>query len=174
MKGKDTLELEIIYSEYAKELYAYGLSFCPDKQRVEDAIHDMFLDLFNHWPAFMASRNRKRYLFASLRHKIYHLTSKDRIEFDLPMERMSEPATIEDSIINEEKRQYDLSLAKEMVSNLNMHQREILYLRFVEKMSFDEIATIMSINRQSAQNLFQRAIGKLRRIFLTEKVKVNE
>jgi RNA polymerase sigma factor (sigma-70 family) len=174
MKGKDTLELEILYGEYAKELYAYGLSFCPDKQRVEDAIHDLFLDLYNHQPALMASRDRKKYLFASFRHKIYHLAKKDRVEFDFPMEKMSEPATIEDSIINEEKRRYDVSLAKEMVSNLNMHQREILYLRFVEKLSFEEISTIMSINRQSAQNLFQRAIGKLRRIFLTEKVKVNE
>ena len=76
----------------------------------------------------------------------------------------------EEKIIGEEQLRMQESLAREMISCLTDRQREILFLRFVERMSFQEISEHLSIERQSAQNLFGRAVGKLRRIFLSETV----
>ena len=42
-------------------------------------------------------------------------------------------------------------------------QKEIIYLRFVHEMSFEEISEIMEINIQSARNLLTRSMEKLRK-----------
>jgi len=51
-----------------------------------------------------------------------------------------------------------------LLSELTQNQREALYHRFVEKMSLEEIATLMNINYQSAKNLIYRSIKKLKSV----------
>lgn len=50
---------------------------------------------------------------------------------------------------------------------LTPRQREIIYYRFIEEMEYDEICQIMDINYQSAYNLLQRSLQKVRDTFGT-------
>ena len=50
-----------------------------------------------------------------------------------------------------------------MLKGLTGRQKEIIYLRFIHEMSFDEISEIMEINIQSARNLLARSMEKLRK-----------
>ena len=50
-----------------------------------------------------------------------------------------------------------------MLRGLTGRQKEIIYLRFIHEMSFDEISEIMEINIQSARNLLVRSMEKLRK-----------
>jgi RNA polymerase sigma factor (sigma-70 family) len=164
-------ELKRIYQEYASRLFTYGMNICPDKSLVEDAIHDLFLDLHNHPWTFAKASDKRKYLFASMRYKVYKL-KKERLEDKgLDLTHTSQEETVENKLIFEEQLNYQKLLAREMLLTLTERQREILFLRFFEHLSFQEIADQLSIERQSAQNLFGRAIGKLRRVFLSELVK---
>ncbi|WP_347022183.1 RNA polymerase sigma factor, partial [Bacteroides ovatus] len=49
------------------------------------------------------------------------------------------------------------------LKGLTGRQKEIIYLRFVHEMSFEEISEIMEINIQSARNLLTRSMEKLRK-----------
>ena len=51
---------------------------------------------------------------------------------------------------------------KKIMDSLTERQKEIIYLRFVHDMSFDDISQIMDINTQSARNLISRSLQKLR------------
>ncbi len=48
---------------------------------------------------------------------------------------------------------------------LSPRQKEIIYYRFVEGLSYEEICQIMDMNYQSTQNLIQRSLKKLRTTF---------
>lgn len=50
-----------------------------------------------------------------------------------------------------------------ILRGLTGRQKEIIYLRFVHEMSFEEIAEIMEINIQSARNLLTRSMEKLKK-----------
>ncbi len=43
---------------------------------------------------------------------------------------------------------------------LTPRQREVIYYRFIEELSYDDICQIMGLNYQSAYNLLQRSLQK--------------
>ena len=49
------------------------------------------------------------------------------------------------------------------MKGLTGRQKEIIYLRFIHEMSFEEISEIMKINIQSARNLLFRSMEKIRK-----------
>ncbi|MDR1743364.1 MAG: sigma-70 family RNA polymerase sigma factor [Dysgonamonadaceae bacterium] len=158
----------MIYTTYAEDLFAYGMSCYPDKNLVEDVIHDLFLDIYRRKENLDGIGNMKRYLFSAFRYKIYsQLKNKylfEAFDSDDCTELLYESDTLE-QMEALEKENEQRQLVDRLLSQLNPHQREVIHLRFIEKLSFDEIADVMHINRQSVQNLFGRAINKLRKKF---------
>lgn len=59
------------------------------------------------------------------------------------------------TIINKKK-------VKEILSILTPRQKEIIYYRFIQEMSMEDICILMDINYQSAQNLIQRSLKKIK------------
>lgn len=54
----------------------------------------------------------------------------------------------------------------EMLKTLNPHQKEIIYYRFEEGLSYEEIGLLMEMKAQSAQNIVQRAFKNCVKHFL--------
>lgn len=169
-----TLELKRLYDHYAKELYVYGMAICADKVLVEDAIQDVFLYIHLHDATFSHAADKKLYLLAALRNKIYRMSHGRQPRFEEMTVESEMEYSAEDRIIGEEQWRINQERVKEMLDSLSMRQREVLYLRFIETMSFKEISEHMSINRQSAQNLFQRAVKRLREVFLAETLTIEK
>ena len=48
------------------------------------------------------------------------------------------------------------------LDELSPRQREIIYLRFYQNLSYEEIADIMDLNYQTSRNLLYKAIRSLR------------
>jgi RNA polymerase sigma factor (sigma-70 family) len=164
MQKKDFIET--IYKTYVKELYTYGMSCCSDENMVEDAVHDIFLDFHRRKEKLAGIETIKPYLLAALRYRINFL-QKDRqmfADFDLDGNDDLFESDRQEWIDREEeaeKKQFN----DKLLSRLSSHQREIVHLRFTEGLSFGEIAELTHTKRQSVQNLFGRAIDKLRKEF---------
>jgi RNA polymerase sigma-70 factor (ECF subfamily) len=158
--------LETIYRKYVKDLYAYGMSCCPDENIVEDAVHDIFLDINRRKEKFSEIGNMKYYLLAALRYRINFLRKERQffVEFDPDSYDGLAENDIEEWIDREEESEKK-QFTDKLLSRLNPHQREIIHLRFTEGLSFGEIAELMRTKRQSVQNLFGRAINKIRKEF---------
>jgi len=166
ISGDDADFLEAIYKRHAKQLYFYGLSCCSDIDIVEDAIHDVFIDLCQHQERFEKIRNLKYYLMASLRYTIHQRLEKEVLSTELKKEEELEDffeRDAQDIYIEQEEKAGHMQIAEDLLSRLTPHQREVIYLRFSEGLSFNKIAELMTIHRQSAQNLFQQSINKLRK-----------
>lgn len=154
-----------IYQQYVGILYNYGYHITSDVFLVQDAIQDLFVDLWRLRQNLSDTTSIKFYLFRALRRKLHRLVESEQIFTDLPTNSsFSLPAYESIQIANEEATERSQQL-QYFLKTLPPRQFEVIRLRFFEEFSFDQIAAIMDMNEQSVRNLLQRAIIKLRTQF---------
>ena len=71
-------------------------------------------------------------------------------------------STVEEDFINNEQYANQQKMINEILALLTPRQKEIIYYRFIQELSMDEICILMNLNYQSAQNLIQRSLKKVR------------
>lgn len=162
----DYSALKELYNRFFKALYAYGLKMTGNQMATEDAIHDLFMDVWKYRETLSQTTSIRFYLYRSLRRKIYkndEATAKV-LSFDpaLMAEDLYE-STEEQRIIIGEHTQEATERLKEKMKELPERQQESIALKFFGELSYKEIAKIMNVNEQSARNLIQRGLDHLRR-----------
>lgn len=145
------------------DLLMYGRRIGGDDEMAEDAIQDLFVKLYQKRLVLDDKAKLRPFLFRSLKNNIYNqmirhakLRSLDEYDyFDLNY-------TIDDQLFSSQEQQLSDEIHR-IMKGLSGRQKEIIYLRFVHEMSFEEISEIMDIHVQSARNLLFRSIEKIRK-----------
>ncbi|WP_294476779.1 RNA polymerase sigma factor [uncultured Bacteroides sp.] len=168
LKG-DSKAYSWLYTNYIQLLYKYGLQITPDKEIIKDCIQDVFVRIYKNREKLCIPRNVKVYLMISLKNSIYNVFSKERSEeaYAFSFHLVEEQYIVENSFFSEEERREKMKEIKRIFRVLTPRQREIIYYRFIEEMEYDEICQIMNLNYQSAYNLLQRSLQKVRDTFGT-------
>lgn len=155
-----------IYEKYAKRLFIQGLQFIPDRELVKDCIHDVFVKIYSNRTKLSSTDNIKMYLFIALKNTLINELRKRKIYFDILDENVEYGMTDNNSgeflLINKETERVNQYKVDNILSKLTTRQREVIYYRFIECMSMDEICSLMDMNYQSVQNLLQRSVKKIR------------
>jgi RNA polymerase sigma factor (sigma-70 family) len=157
-----------------KDLYNFATRFTPDEALIKDCLQELFLTLWKNRTTINETSFVKFYLLRSLRRKLFRHLSRQKksigyTEFQFETLFRSSPS-VENKIVREESR-LELSLrVKKLLSNLSKRQQEIIYLRFYMDADIEEIAEIMSLNRQSVYNLFHDALKKLKKLTTEKKL----
>lgn len=166
LSGDDTA-YSSIYKLYVQPLYSYGVQFTFDSGLVEDSIHDLFVKLYQNRKNLHTTDNIKLYLFAALKNQLFDIFKKNvsfsQIDTIEPVFVVD--YTIEDEIIKDEQERLLIDKVIYMLEVLTPRQKEVIYYRYQERLSYDEICKIMGMNYQSIQNLLQRSFKKLRTTF---------
>lgn len=169
LKSGDKKALERIYSVHVKALLKYGRKFCVDAQMVEDCVQDLFIDIWNTRKRLGDTDSIKRYLFVSLRRKIFRQLQRSPKHIS-PDESLSElfdaEMVIDDRLIQMEISTERLKELKTALQQLSKRQQESLYLKYFAEMDYKDISEIMEINYQSARNLIFNALKALRKSML--------
>jgi RNA polymerase sigma factor (sigma-70 family) len=155
---------EKIYTAYFKILYNYGRKICSDPTFVEDAIHDLFVDLWRLRGNLSSTTSVRFYLYRSLRRRLVR-NSSQRTQIDVQefaAEVIQSSHSCEYNIIESETHDHQVRMLKKILNDLSPRQYEALVLFYYDEFSYDEIAGIMSVNAQSARNLVQRGLLQLR------------
>lgn len=154
---------EIIYRKYADVLFRYGIQFTPDGNLVQDAIHDIFVKLYNDRKKLKAEANIKFYLFACLKNRLYNLLKRE-LFFDKidPEENEYLDQGAEEAVTNALNQSEIQRTVQTVLGVLTDRQREIIYYRYIEELSIEEIAALTEMNYQSVQNSIQRSLKKIR------------
>lgn len=160
----DELAFSRLYLLFFDDLLMYVRRVGGDDLIVEDAIQDLFIKLYQKKIALKDNKKLRPFLFRSLKNLIYNqllrdakLTSFDDYECPFNLEY-----TIDDQVFTNQEQQLSDEVHRFM-RGLSNRQREIIYLRFVHEMSFEEISVIMDIHVQSARNLLARSMDKIRK-----------
>ena len=133
----------------------------------KDCVQDVFVNVYRQKDRYSSPPdNVKIYLMSSLRNSIFNVFNKGNLhdtyisninyEFDL---------SVEEKLIETEDETSQKHTVAHLLNTLSPRQREIIYYRFFEGLDYSAICELMGLNYQSAYNLLQRSLSRLREMY---------
>lgn len=154
-----------MYEKYARMLYNYGYKIAQNRQLTEDCLQDLFLTILETRERLGHTDSIKFYLMRSLRREIVRkLNAQHRFadnaehDVDFKVEFLYEPTWL-DSQISKERSE---AVLREL-NQLPARQKEALFLKFFDNLSYEEIAGIMGIETTSAYKVIYKGIAALQK-----------
>lgn len=157
----DNDALSSLYEEFAHDLFSYGMKICKDGHLVKDCIQEVFIQMIDKRKNLVVTSRIHLYLFKSLRNKIFEVlrseNRKQNIVSGLTADDDFEPHA-EQIMIDSEHVKSVSSIVYAAISKLPTRQSEIIYLKYTEGLSYDEIAELLQIDKASARTLLYRSL----------------
>jgi RNA polymerase sigma factor (sigma-70 family) len=166
-KNGDKAAFSFIYSCYSPNLYEYGMRMLSNEDQTRDAIHDLFVKLWQNRKSVGHTDNIKYYLIKAFRNTIFTLKG---LEKRMPLVDLEEAHhfnlefTPESAYIqNEQLNKLSRNLL-DALNQLSPRQKEIIYLRYFEELDYNQAAEAMNISVKAAYKLSARALEALKEI----------
>lgn len=154
-----------LFRQYYSGLFNYGCKITTDIELVEDCIQELFLDVWRS-AGKTDILSLKAYIFKAFKFKLVRLIQKNNkiqpFTASLSAENnfeLSHDNFIIDKELSASKKEKILQALQE----LSPRQREIIYLKFYQDLSYEEVSEIMQINYQAARNLIYQAIKTMKK-----------
>lgn len=152
------------------DLFSWGMRLHNDREFVKDCIQDMFLSLWKMQETIASVDNVRSYLLVVLKSRMLRELSKKERKLHVSLTddyAFSVEFSADLRLIDEEHEVYQLRKLEQVMNQLPARQKELIYLRFHQNLSFEQIAEIMQLGRQSVYNLLQKSLLSLRRHWAT-------
>ncbi|MGB0119765.1 MAG: sigma-70 family RNA polymerase sigma factor [Solirubrobacterales bacterium] len=168
--GGDGQAFADLYDRYEQRIFNYCLRILNDRHEAEDATQEAFLKVLRRLPE-MEGRDFEfgPYLFTTARNSSYDMIKKsNRTEVmdEVPDTGSGhihrDVAAVEEDPARSAELESQRELVREANGRLPVRQREVLVLREVEGLSYDEIAATMEMKPNAVAQLISRARTKLR------------
>ena len=168
VKSGDEKAFTFLFEIYHKVLYNYGYKLTSDVALLEDAIQDVFIDVWR-LRANLSDEigSIKFYLFRALRRRVHKATEKSLLseelsslaDEDILSLSFSDSETI---LIESESQTLRIARTKELLLALPIRQVEAITLRYYEEFSIAEISEIMNVSSKSVRNFIYKALTTMR------------
>ncbi|GAB2578820.1 RNA polymerase sigma factor [Spirosoma areae] len=153
-----------LYGKYATTLYNYGYKIAQNRELTEDCLQDLFLNILETRERLGRTDSIKFYLMRALRREIVRkLTSEQRFDhelnhLDFTIEFHYEPTWLDKQISKEQS-----TLLLHELNSLPARQKEALFLKYFDNLSYEEIAGVMGIEQTSVYKIVYKAIASLQK-----------
>lgn len=152
-----------LYYQHYPILYRYALRIIRDPVLADQNIQDLFVNIWETRERLADVSVPKAYLLTSLRRKL--LAAKP--DFSIVSLTTSKPAEAFaysplDMSIQQEYAHLRHSMLNDALNQLPVRQREAIYLKFYEELSYDEVAKVMGVQYQSVVNFVYRGLQALK------------
>jgi RNA polymerase sigma factor (sigma-70 family) len=156
--------LGLLFKRYYSLLYQYGTKICADRVILEDAIQELFAELWLKKPS-QEIQSVRAYLLQALKYKLYKSFRDKKTTVDLD-ENNNEHFEFshENFLISKHEDEERIKRIVSAINQLPSRQKEIIYLRIYKGLSYEEITEIMGINYQVVRNLFSQALKTFRKL----------
>ena len=159
----DEVAYNQILNQYSEKMFNYGYRLCLDEDLVKDCIQDIFLRLWNNRSTISPTDSITWYLLKCTKTSVLRERKKwfnnEELENDY---FFNVEFDIETKLITDSETQMLGSKIKSLINQLPNRQKEILYLRFYDNLTLQEISELLEINPQSVYNLLQKAYKSFR------------
>jgi len=165
MKSGDKEAFASIYQSEVNSLLKYGLKITKSVQLIEDAIQDLFIEIWQKRDRLSETDHIRKYLLVSFRRKLIHniqKTEKKYFSEELGEGEYVNEDSPEDMWIDFEDFSAKKELLEVAVKQLSQRQKEIIHLKYGEGLDYPEISEMMGISYQSSRNLLTGALKKLK------------
>lgn len=164
-KNGDAQAYELLYHQHYKVLTQYGFKIIQDTALVQDAIHDVFVDLWRRREHVSMVDHPKFYLIKALRNQLIRNTRHDVFQDSTEIDHFLDvlvSLSEEQKHVNHESENELITRLQSAIAQLSPRQQEVIHLRFYSGLSVDEISEVMQLTKQSVHNLLSRTYAVLR------------
>jgi RNA polymerase sigma factor (sigma-70 family) len=167
-KEGDQKAYACIFTCYKDVLYNYGCTLTADEELICDAIQELFIDLWVKRQNLSQVVSIRYYLLVSFRRLLVgKLESSRKTSFSfneaLTYKNLAPVCSTEVELIHEQLLSQQHHKLSATIEHLPRRQKEALYLRYYEKLSYEEVMQVMSLSYKSVRNLVSLAIQTLRK-----------
>lgn len=151
-----------LYVQFYPKLYNYGRKFTTDNTLIEDSIQDIFLDYWKRNDEDSRPAAVNSYFFAAFRYALFKKINRERRIRPLntpDQDPVFDPSQLISRHDTSAELQQQLQAAMQQLTG---RQREALFLRFYEGLSYEEIAGIMGITVKASYKLMARSLLQLK------------
>lgn len=159
IKG-DKHSFENLFKRHYSSLHQYGYKLTGDASVVDDCLQEMFLYIFEKRQKLGEVKYVRAYLFKSFRRLLLR-TMRNRqklVYVSLNESWKVVPNELEMIETQERQRKYLVKL----INELSPREREMIYMRYYNDLSIQEIAEVLSISYRAVVNTLYKAMVKLR------------
>ena len=151
-----------IFRTHYDSLFRFGNKLTRDTELLEDCIQELFIEI---WQAKTQAPvlSVKAYLLKSLKYKLLK-AFRQKGKFLPLLDSGETPFELshENFLIQEQENHEKKQMVIAALSRLTNRQKEIIYLKYYQNLSYEEVSEIMNINYQVARNLLYQAIKSLK------------
>lgn len=153
-----------LFRRFYPMLFQYGSKITTDKELLEDAIQELFLELWQK-PTFQSLHSVKAYLLQALKFKLYKSFRKTSVlsaaaaEEDYGFELSKETM-----LIHKEEDDERIQKILAALTKLTPRQKEVIYLKIYKGLSYEEVSEVMQLNYQVVRNLLYTALKAFKKL----------
>ncbi len=157
-----------MYDKYVHLLFRYGLKICPDGELVEDCLHDFFVYLYTHRASLAEVYSLKAYMLQSFRRMLLRHVNRNRNRLKREQD-YGEKSDLLDFSMDSLMDSPHLTAAHrklliDSIESLPPRQKEVIYLKFFDNLSYSEIAEVTGIGYQTVVNHVNRSLQRLKKV----------
>jgi RNA polymerase sigma-70 factor (ECF subfamily) len=146
--------LDLLFDRYVDRLFRYLLLFLKDEEEAKDLVQEIFIKVFQSLAQFKSLGRFESWFFTIARRKLIDRSRKRRLKtFSFDSLGFSEPPAPDNTS--------ELARANDLLHGLPARDREVLQLRFIENLSYEEISEITGMTPGSLRNLVYRALRRI-------------
>ena len=168
MRRGDADALRLVVERYQDRIFALLWGIVRDRHEVEDVAQEVFLKVFTKIEAF-DGRSR----FYTWLYRVAANTAKDHVKkrSRRPAVALDEDARIESPDFGpreEAQRDEARRRVREAIDRLPPRYREVLALRELDGLSYNEIADVLRVSIGTVESRLHRARGRLREVLRSD------
>lgn len=157
-----------LFVRFYDSIYAYALKLTKEDDLSHDFVQELFVNLWVSRYKLKPVINLKPYLLRCVKNLIidYHRRSKiiERTTQNIIQEEIV--FSQEDFRISSEETIAQTAKVMGLLNSLPVRVKEAIYLRYFSGLDYNEIANVMDINVQTAQNFVHRGIRQMKEVYL--------
>lgn len=170
-KEGDRSAFQEIVRRYQDRVFTLCLRWMGDRQVAEEVAQDVFLALFRSLPGFrgdamlstwvyrvVINHCKNRRLYRKRRHLDQHEALEGEREDDAPARQIADEGPGTDAPLNAAQAG---QLLQEGLDRLDEEQRQIIVLRDIQDLSYEEIADLLGLPRGTVKSRLHRARAEL-------------
>jgi RNA polymerase sigma factor (sigma-70 family) len=161
-----------MYNRLYNKVYSYIRLRVSNVDDVEDITQEVFLSAFRSWKEMPDDTVAKHFLFIIARSRMidFYKSAHTRYSAKAKVEGMDDVVDPLDTYESNDPLPQDIFIKNEnshevtkILNNLSGIDREIIVLRFMEEMSYEEISEVLQINIEAGRKKVSRILDKIRK-----------
>ena len=167
LRGEDKAFAQL-FTAFYPQLYNYGLKLAGREEIVKDCIQDTFVYLYEKREQLAREiTNVRAYLLTAFRRNLIRKSREQKQESKHLKNRAAQADSsfviaADEVLIRQELGEERKELILVLLNDLPPRQREILYLKYYQGQSLNEMADTLAVTYQTVANHLHRALKNLR------------